>query len=244
MIQYGTWRAHTAMEAIILSVVLFVIAGLAAYLGTRLHHPVGVQGPGRTVGVLLALIWVLAYLSVGNASIAYYLALVKQIGPYTPPASPISLITLGSGLIALIIIAYLSRHHGWRLALGSAVLGTIAAPMIFELPFDLIVMWRTYPPTPATMFTLLLFFPLFIWELSSYALLTWSPLMRISKYTLFTLAAVFLVFAVWALFGFSYPSSAIPFALNAISKVLCYVTAITLFLPLDGVGSKSPSSSS
>jgi hypothetical protein len=47
---------------------------------------------------------------------------------------------------------------------------------------------------------------------------SWSPYM-------------FLVFAIWAAFGFSYPSTPIPIALNAISKVLCFVAAITLFLP-------------
>jgi hypothetical protein len=244
MPQYGTWRPYTGIEAIVLSLVLTVIAGTSAYLGTRLQQPVGVQRTGRTAGVLLALIWVIAFLSVGNSALAYGLALIKQIGPYQFPASPIRPITYGSGLIAFIIIAYLSRQHGWRVALGSAVVGAIAAPMIFELPFDLIVMWRTYAPTPTALFTLLFFFPLFIWELSSYALLTLSPLMRVSKYTLFALAAMFLVFAVWALFGFSYPSSGLPIAFNAISKVLCFVTAITLFLPLDGIASKSPSRSS
>jgi hypothetical protein len=48
---------------------------------------------------------------------------------------------------------------------------------------------------------------------------------------MFTLGAMFFVFAIWALFGFSYPSSPIPFAFNAVSKVLSFVAAITLFLP-------------
>jgi hypothetical protein len=52
----------------------------------------------------------------------------------------------------------------------------------------------------------------------------------LSKYTLFSLAGVFYVFALWALLGFSYPSSFIPLALNDASKILSFVTAITLFL--------------
>jgi hypothetical protein len=32
------------------------------------------------------------------------------------------------------------------------------------------------------------------------------------------------------LFGFSYPSSPLPIMLNAISKVLCFISAITLFI--------------
>jgi hypothetical protein len=108
--------------------------------------------------------------------------------------------------------------------------GTIAAPMIFELPFDLIVMFRTYPPVPVQL-TLLYFMPLVLVEISSFSLLTLSPLMKVSNYTLFALAAMFLVFAVWAMFGFSYPSQPVPFTLNAMSKILCFATAITLFLP-------------
>ncbi len=68
----------------------------------------------------------------------------------------------------------------------------------------------------------------------SVLLLTLSPLTKISRYTLFTLAGMFFVFSIWALSGFSYPSSPIPAALNAVSKILCFLTAITLFLPQTG----------
>jgi hypothetical protein len=92
-------------------------------------------------------------------------------------------------------------------------------------------MWRTPHPIPTTLFALLFFLPLFLVEISSFSLLTLSPLARVSRYTLFSLAAVFFVFAIWALAGFSHPSSPMPFALNAVSKVLCFVAAVTLFLP-------------
>jgi hypothetical protein len=211
--------------------VLLVIGSVLAYLGTRFQQPVGVSRPGRTVSVLLVLIWGLALASLAVAGLTYYQALVQQIGDFTPPTSPVAPITTLAGLATFIIVAVLSRWAGLKLALGAAIVGTIAAPMIFELPFDLIVMWRTYPPEPATPFTLLVFLPLFIWELASYSLVTMSPLSRLSKSTLLSLAAMFLVFAVWALFGFSYPSEPIPFVLNAVSKILCFVVAITLFLP-------------
>lgn len=50
---------------------------------------------------------------------------------------------------------------------------------------------------------------------------------------LFSLARMFFVFAVWAFFGLSYPSDQIPFALNVTSKILSFVTAITLILKAD-----------
>ena len=37
---------------------------------------------------------------------------------------------------------------GGRTAVLSAAIAAMAAPMVFELPFDLIVMARTYPPIP------------------------------------------------------------------------------------------------
>jgi len=74
--------------------------------------------------------------------------------------------------------------------------------------------------------------PLFLVEIATFSLLTLSPEMRISKYSLYFLSAMFLVWTVWAWFGFSYPSDPFPTALNAISKVLSFGTAITLFLPI------------
>jgi hypothetical protein len=231
MIKYGTWQPYAGREALLLALVLLVLGSVLAYLGTRVRQPLAVSRPGRAVSILLVLIWGLSLASFGVAAVTYGQALIQQIGSFTPPASPVAPITALAGLVTFILIAVLSRRAGLKLAVGAAIVGTIAAPLIFELPFDLIVMWRTYPPAPATQFTLLFFLPLFSWELASYALVTMSPLARVPKYTLFSLAAMFLVFAVWALFGFSYPSDPLPFAFNAVSKVLCFVVAITLFLP-------------
>jgi hypothetical protein len=238
MNQHSPWSPYVGGDALLLPVTLIIIAGVLAYLGTRLRRSVGVQRPGTAVTIFLVVIWILSFLTLENNIGTYVRALIQQKGPITVPANPISVpanpispITGLSALATFIIISYLSRHHGWKIALGSAIVGTIAAPMIFELPFDLIVMWRTYPPAPATAFTLLYFLPLFLWEISSFALLTWSPLMNLSKYTLFAIAAMFLVFAVWACFGFSYPSNPISFGLNVASKILSFVVAVTLFVP-------------
>ncbi len=34
------------------------------------------------------------------------------------------------------------------MAFISAIIGALAEPLVFELPFDLVVMGRTYPPIP------------------------------------------------------------------------------------------------
>ncbi len=175
--------------------------------------------------------WVLSVTTFVVAVITYVLALYQQVGHFTGPANPITPVTVISGVVAFVVIAYLARRSGFWVAVGSAMVGTIAAPMIFEFPFDLIVMGRTYPPAPAILFTLLFFLPLFLVELSSFAMLTLSPYMKLSRSTLFLLAGMFLVFAVWAVFGFAYPAAPIPTALNMITKLLAFATAVSLFLP-------------
>lgn len=227
----STWSPYIGSDALLLAAVLLIIGSLLAYIGTRLDRSVRVERPGKAISISLVLIWVLAAATFVIAVDVYVTTLFQQVGKFTSPADPITPITALSGLAAFIVIAVLARHHGLKIAVGSAIVGTLAAPMIFEFPFDLIVMTRTYPPAPAVGFMLLFFLPLFLVEIISIMLLTLSPLTHVTRYTLFSLAAMFFVFATWALFGFSYPSSAIPIALNAGSKILSSIAAITLFLP-------------
>jgi hypothetical protein len=237
MPQYGTWIPYTGSAAIILAAVLLVVAVVLAFWGTRLHRSLAALHPGRFAGILLVVLWILCYLTLGNSIITYYQAIVKEYGAFTPPTNPISNVTALAGLVSFIVIVYLAKDYGWKMAIESA----IAGPMIFELPFDLIVMWRIYPrPTPMLQLTLLYFYPLFLWELASFLLVTLSTAASLSRYTLFAIAAMFFVFAVWAVFGFSYPSAPIPIALNAVSKILAFVTAITLFLPGKRTAQRTP----
>lgn len=233
MTQSANWIPYSGVQAFILAAVLLIIAGVLAYLGTRLRHPLAPRYPGIGLGILLIAIWILSLATLAVSIAAYVRILFQEYGPFTGATNPITPVTTLSGVIAFIVISILTWRYGWRVALGSAMVGTIAAPMIFELPFDLIVMARVLPrpPAPTAQLTLLYFLPLFLWELASYSLLTLSPATRFSQRTLFALAAMFLVFGIWALAGFSYPSSPLPIALNAISKVLSFGVAITLFIP-------------
>jgi len=231
--EYGTWSPYVGTDAVFLAVTLLAIGVLFAYLGTRLRDAVGIKRPvGQTVGVFMIVIWGLSLVTFLVAVVTYGLQLYQQHLLGTPPTNPISPITEFCGLATFLIIVCLAINHGWKVALGSAFVGAAAAPMIFELPFDLIVMFRTYPPIPPypTLFRLLFFLPLFLVEISTFSLLTLSPLTKLSKYTMFSLAGMFFVFAVWAFLGFSYPSNSVSVTLNGISKVLSFVTAITLFL--------------
>ena len=70
---------------------------------------------------------------------------------------------------------------------------------------------------------------LFLVTVSTISLLL-SPVASLSNYALFSLGGMFIVFVVWAFFGFSYPSDPLSFSLNGVSKVLSFTTAIMLFL--------------
>ena len=163
MVQYGTWQPYAGLEALQLAFLLLVIGGVLAFLGTRLRHPLGVIRPGKAVSALLIVMWFLSLATLLVAADTYMRELFGQYGNFTPPASPISPITALCGLVTFVMIAFLTRHHGLKLALSSAIIGTVAAPMIFELPFDLIVMHRIFPPMSAQ-FRLLFFLPLFLVE--------------------------------------------------------------------------------
>jgi hypothetical protein len=135
-------------------------------------------------------------------------------------------------VVAIFIVILTRGGFSFRARLGSAIIGALAAPWIFELPFDLIVVARTasLQPHPA-LYRALFFVPLALVAVTTLALLILSPMVRLTKATFFTFALILVVFAVWALDGFGYPSAPAPIALNMVSKVLAFATALTLFWP-------------
>ncbi len=226
----GNWSPYTGSGSILLAIGLLIVTGVLLYFAIRLHRPILFKRPGKVLGVSLVVMWFLSVIAFLVAVTIYGTVLRQQVGHITAVANPITPVTMISAVLAFFMIIILAQKSGPRIAIGSAIVGTIAAPMIFELPFDLIVMWRTYPPTPAIPFTLLFFVPLFLVELLSFAMLTLSPFMKLSRYTLFLLAGMFLIFAVWALFGFAYPLTPLPIAFNMIAKVIAFAAAVSLFL--------------
>ena len=224
------WVSYGGGEAILLAIVLLVVAGGFAYAGKRLRAPLGVTRPGGIVAGFMIAIWLLAVYTAGVATFVYGLQ-VKQAYPGFV-AARVRVGTFIDASVTFFMILYLTRRWGWKVALASAVIGTAAAPMIFEFPFDLIVMTRTNPPIPThpMLYRQLFFLPLFLVEFSTVSLLTLLPSMRVTAYASYAVAAMFVVFAVWAAFGFAFPAEPLPLALNVISKILCFVAAIMLFV--------------
>ncbi|HZB92025.1 MAG TPA: hypothetical protein VE397_11320 [Stellaceae bacterium] len=223
------WVSYGGGAAILLAIGLLVVAGGFGYAGTRLRAPLEVTRPGRTVAAFMVAIWLLAIYSVIVATHVYGLQ-VRAAYPHFA-ALRVKVGTSVDALVTFFVILYLTRRWGWKVALASAVIGTAAAPMIFELPFDLIVMTRTNPPLPTypMLYRQLFFLPLFLTELATLSLLTLLPSMRVTAYAAYAVAGMFVVFAVWAAFGFAFPAEPLPLALNVISKILCFVAAIMLF---------------
>src|SRR5499427_3169157 len=229
----GGWVSYGGDAKIELAAGLLAVAGCAAYAGIRLRRPIRAVRPPTSVVVLMFSLW-------GVALIAFLVGLgvyVKQFVHDYPDITsgvhnPITPVTL---LAAAAIFGIILTRIGWRYPtrLGSALVGAMAAPMIFELPFDIIVMARTYPalpPDPA-LYRAVFFTPLFLVALTTLWLLTLSPMVRVRKSTFFCFALMPGVFGIWALFGFGYPQAPLPITMNVVSKILAFVTALTLFLP-------------
>jgi hypothetical protein len=224
------WVSYHGSDAILLAVLLLVVASVFVYAGKRMHAPLRVTRPGWTAAGFMIAIWLLAIHTLLVATYVYGLQ-VREAYPRFA-AARVRVGTFVDALLTFFVILYLTRRWGWKVALASAVIGTAAAPMIFEFPFDLIVMARTNPPIPAhpTLYRQLFFMPLFLVEFSTISLLTLLPSIRVTEYSSYAVAGMFVVFAVWAALGFAFPAEPLPLALNIISKVLCFVAAIMLFI--------------
>jgi hypothetical protein len=233
MPQYGTWFSYSGSAKLTLAIVLLAAAAALAYAGIRLPLPAGVPRPSRNTTTLMVVAWAL--------SIIAFLACVGIYGKQAHhehlagrPADNIFPITFLAAGVTFFLLTVTGKPGG-RAAVTSAAIAAMAAPMVFELPFDLIVMARTYPPIPPhpALYRVVFFAPLFAVEITTLALLTWSPMVRLTRATFYALALMLAVFAVWAaLAGFEYPSAPLPYALNVIAKLLAFATILTLFFPL------------
>jgi hypothetical protein len=210
MPQYGTWFSYSGSAKLILAIALLAVAAAVALAGTKLPLPARLPRPGKDTTTLMVVAWAL--------SIIAFLACVGIYGRHAHqehlagrPADNIFPVTLIAAGVTFFIITVTGKPGG-KTAVISAAIAAMAAPMVFELPFDLIVMARTYPPLPPNpaLYRAVSFAPLFLVEITTLALLTWSPMARLTRATFYAFALMLAVFAVWALAGFEYPSTPTP----------------------------------
>jgi hypothetical protein len=228
---HAPWASYTGSAEVLLVAVLVAAAAAVAFAGIRLPLPARLPRPGRAGKVMLLAAWVLA-IALLVVSVSAYLRQVYQAGlEHTPAKDSITPVTLGCVVILFCVIALMHRDRGPGIMLGSAVIGALAAPWIFEAPFDLIIMPRAHFAVDPGLYRPLLFGALVLVGIATLALLSLSPVVRVRRATLWCLAGMLLLFAVWGLFGFAYPFTPGPTTLNVLSKILAFVTALTLFLP-------------
>lgn len=235
MTQHDTWAPYEGTGRIALALVLLAIAAGVVYAGSRLRRPVRARQPGQAAAHAMLAIWAISIV----AFLACVAVIVQDVQrahlAYPRPHDPIAPVTFSAVAVVFVIIAIFGPQD-WPGRLGGAAIGALAAPMIFEFPFDFIVMTRI---TQAPAWHLVAFFvPLYLIEIVTLALLAASPMVRLRRVTCFGFASILVVFAIWALFGFGYPSTEPAYALNVVSKILAFVTALTLFLPPPDLGAQ------
>ncbi len=166
---FGEWIPYSGNSAIILGVVLLVIAGVFTLAGFQLKKPLQVKMPGTAVTGILVTVWFLSILTFFVNLIIYALLLGQANLTGTVPPNPITKFTFSFALFSFVILFFINRKKGKKATFWSAAFAAMAGPMIFELPFDLIIMGRTYPPIPPdpTVLRALFFFPLFLIELTT-----------------------------------------------------------------------------
>ncbi len=239
---FGEWVPYSGTSAIILGVVLLVIAGVFTLLGFKLKKPLRVKQPGKAAGGMTIFVWILSILTfLVNAGI-YALLMQQAKLTGTVPANPITKFTLSFAFLTFLIIFQINVKKDAKAGFWAAALAAMAGPMVFELPFDLIVMGRTFPPIPPdpTALRVLFFFPLFLTELTTISLLFFSPLFKITKYSLYSLAGMFFVFAIWGFLSFSFAYTTEFLVFNVVAKALAFLVVVTLFLPQKFMDSKLP----
>jgi hypothetical protein len=186
MAQYA-WISYGGTARIVLVIVLLITAGGVAYAGTGLALPVRAPKPGPAAANVMFAAWIIAITAFLACVSAYFHQARQDHLIHIRPADPITPITFTSVGVTFVIIVLASRSYNLPVRLASGAIGALAAPMIFEFPFDLIVMARTYPPIPPdpALYRVLFFAPLFLVEISTVSLLAWSPMVKLSKATFF-----------------------------------------------------------
>jgi hypothetical protein len=233
MARAGTWVSYQGDAKIALAVGLVLAACLVARAGWGIQQPLRVPRVRRR-GAVVPLIagWVLALglLIVGAA--LYARQTVRDFPDATAPPTPILPFTITFAIVTALLIIVGTRGSE-RDRIVNGILGALAAPMIFELPFDLIVMARTYPPLPPDpwLYRVEFFAPLFLVEITTISLLSLAPAVTLSRVFAQSFAVMLAVFAGWALIGFGFPSTPATFAFNVSSKLLAFVAVLGLFFP-------------
>jgi hypothetical protein len=244
MTQYATWVSYSGDARIWLALGLLAVAGGVVLAGIRLPLPVRFTRPGSAGRAVTIAAWAASLAALLVCLAIYFRQVIHgiQAAGMSAPALRLTILPVTLTADAVLVVVIISRSSpDLRARLASALIAAVAAPMIFELPFDpfVIARFRGFPLEPA-MYRALVYVPLLLTEITTLLLLRLSPMVRLTRATFFSFALMLGLWAAWALSGFGYPSAPLPIALNMASKILAFVTALTLFLPQRPAPGRAP----
>jgi hypothetical protein len=235
MTQYLTWASYGGDARIWLALGLLAAACCVALAGIRLPLPVRFTRPGPAGRAATIAAWATSAAALLVCATIYAGQVGRDVRAAGLPAATLKLTILPVTLTAaavLFVIILSRRSPDLPTRLASAAIGAMAAPVIFELSFDPIVIFRIHSVLPDPPPLALGYVPALMAEIATLLLLRLSPMVRLTRATFFSFALMLGVWAAWAaLAGFGYPSAPLPIALNIASKILAFVAAFTLFLP-------------
>lgn len=194
------------------------------FLGMRATKGARFGMPGTAAKVVTVLVWAVSIFLVHGI----FNQVAVRNGQSSLGFGPVFPITLASAACTFVAIAYLTRGGGTLAALGNGFAGAVAGPMVFELPFVLIIapVVTTKVPHPLLLFTVFL-----VVILTTLALPFFSSRFSVTRYSLYLLGGMVVVFAAWALLtGYAPPGDPVSFGLNAVSKVLGFASVVAGFV--------------
>ena len=243
MTQYATWASYGGDARIWLALGLLAAACCAVLAGIRLPLPVQFTQPGPAGWAATMVAWTTSITALLVCATIYVRQVIHgiQASGMSAPAPRLTILPVTLTAAAVLFVMIISRRSpDLRTRLASAAIGAMAAPMIFELPFDPIVIFRFDPTLPGPRPWTLVYVPLLLVEITTLLLLRLSPMVRLTRATFFSFALMLGVWAAWALAGFGYPSAPLPIALNIASKILAFAAAFTLFLSRQAAPGQAP----
>ena len=180
------WAPFTGEIQIVLTVLMFIIAAVLLVVGARMKMSRRLPMPWTWLKAVIVIVWIL--------QILVLLRIFKHIETMDPSAGvtgPVLPVTLASAAVTFVFVTvYLLRcgHASIPGALGCGVAAAFAGPMVFELPFVLIVgPGSTTPTNPGATLTI----PFFIAMFTTMAFLAFSSKAKVTKYSIYSLAAMF-----------------------------------------------------
>jgi hypothetical protein len=235
MTQYATWASYSGDARTWLALGLLAAAAAVILAGLLLPLPVRFNPPGPTGRAALMIAWAISLTALLVCSSIYFrqaFSVIRASGG-SGPGVKLTILPITLTAAAVLFVFILARRTpDLPTRMAGAIIGAIAAPMIFELPFDPLVIFRIHriaavPPPWALVYPSLV-----LLEITTLLLLRLSTMVRLSRATFFSFALMLGLWAAWAaLAGFGYPSAPLPIVLNIASKLLAFVAACTLFLP-------------